>query len=372
MKRILYIHHTFRDQSPQSLLLEVAKRLNRKKYEIFACCLSEGGPYKKKLEDIGVKVANFRMKSVFDFWVIFKIIKFIKINKIDIVSTALFPADVYGRISAKLAGVPIILSTRHRFEDSKQEKNYRLLSWLDTLTMAFSTKIIAVSKTVRDYIIQWHRINPTKVVTLYNGIDTNKYKADNNGNDLLNKFNLDKNRLTIGFIGRLVEVKGLDYLLDAAAEIIKKKKKEVQFLIVGDGPLKGMLQNKTNDLGISKYIIFTGFRQNIHEILNIIDILVISSLSEALPTIILEAMASGKPVVATNVGGVPEVVVNGETGILVPPRDPDSLTEAFLELLESPEKRFMMGEKGRQRVTKQFSIEKMIRDYEEFYDSCSR
>ncbi len=370
MKKILYIHHTFRDQSPQSLLLEVAKRLNRKKYEIFACCLREGGLYEKKLDDIGVKVTNFRMRSIFDFWIIFKIIKFIKKYKIDIVSTTLFPADVYGRISAKLAGVPVILSTRHHYELSKQERNYKLFSWLDTLTMVFSTKIIAVSETVRNYIIQWHRISPTKVVTLYNGIDIEKYESNNNGNDLMNEFNLDKNRLTIGFIGRLVEVKGLDYLLDAAAEIIKKKK-EVQFLIVGDGHLKGMLQNKANDLGISKYIIFTGFRRNVHEVLGVIDILVIPSLSEALPTVILEAMASGKPVVSTNVGGVPEIVIDGETGILVPPRDPESLARAILALLQLPEKRLiMMRENGKRRVKEIFAIERMVERYEEFYDSC--
>jgi glycosyltransferase involved in cell wall biosynthesis len=268
--------------------------------------------------------------------------------------------------------VPVILSTRHRFEDSKQEKNYRLFSWLDTLTMPFATQIIAVSKTVRDYIIQWYKISPTKVVTLYNGIDIEKYKSNNNGDWFFNKFNLDKNRLTIGFIGRLVEVKGLVYLLDAAAEIIIKKKMGVQFLIVGDGPLKGMLQKKADDLGISKHIIFTGFQQNVHEIIGAIDILVISSLSEAFPTVILEAMASGKPVVATNVGGVSELVVNGENGILVPPRDIRALVEAIAELSESYDKRRIMGENGRQIVTKQFSIEKMIRDYEEFYDSCLR
>lgn len=369
MKRILYIHHTFRDQSYNLLLLNFARRINRKKYKIIVCCLREGGPYEKKFRDNGFEVKNFRMKTLFDFWVIFKLIKFIKVNKIDIVSTALFPADVYGRISAKLAGVPVILSTRHRFEDSKQEKNYRLFSWLDTLTMSFATNIIAVSEAVRNYVIRWHRINPTKVVTLYNGIDIEKYKSNKNGDCFLNKFNLDKNRLTIGFIGRLVEVKGLGYLLDAAAEIIKEKK-GVQFLIVGDGPLKGMLQKKASDLGINKHIIFTGYQQNVHEILGVIDILVISSLSEALPTVILEAMASGKPVIATNVGGISELVVNGENGILVPPRDIRALVEAIAELSESSDKRRIMGENGRQIVTKQFSIEKMIRDYEEFYDSC--
>jgi glycosyltransferase involved in cell wall biosynthesis len=369
MKRVLYIHHTFRDQSYNSLLYEFAKRVNnKKKYEIFACCLRGDGPYEKKLDDIGVQVRNFRMNNLLKFWVVFKIVQYIKDNRINIVNTASFPSDVYGRIAAKLAGVPIILSTLHRLDGHKHERIYRLFFWLDTLTMLFTTKIIAVSKIARDYLIQWHNVNPTKIVTLYNGIDTNKYKADMNGSCLLNEFNLHKNYPTVGVIGRLDKMKGIDCFLNAVAEIVKKTK-EAQFLIVGDGPLKGELKKRAYYLGILERVVFTGFRKDIPDILSIIDILVASTLSEALPTSILEGMSAGKPVVATNVGGVPEVVINGETGILIPSKDSDALAAAILELLESPEKRVMMGKKGRQHVMEHFSIENMVREYERFYDS---
>jgi glycosyltransferase involved in cell wall biosynthesis len=235
--------------------------------------------------------------------------------------------------------------------------------------MYFATKIIAVSESVRNFIIQWHRIKPARVVTLYNGIDINKYNGNNKEQNLLHEFNLQKNFVIIGFIGRLEEVKGLDYLLEAATVIVKKNK-EARFLIVGEGSQKRFLQQKAQDLGIGKYIIFPGFREDVDEILAAIDILVMPSISEAFPTAILEAMASKKPVIATTVGGVPEIVVNRETGILIPAKNIESLANAIIDLMQSSEKRSVMGLKGRERVAEHFSIERMVENYENLYDAC--
>jgi glycosyltransferase involved in cell wall biosynthesis len=333
-----------------------------------ACCLREGGPYEQMLHQIGVRVKNFNMKSLFDFRVIFKIAKFIRQNKVNIVNTAVFPADIYGRISAKLARVPIILSTMHRFEDHKQEKVYRYLFWLDRWTMTFTSKLIAVSKTVRQYLIEWHHISPTKIITLYNGIDIEKYANTVASKQLLEEFQINDNCQVVGAIGRLVPVKGLNYFLDAAA-IILQKTKNVKFLIVGDGPLKVKLQKKAKSLGVADYITFTGFRNDIPVILNIVDLYVISSLSEGLPTAVLEAASASKAVVGTNVGAIPETVIDGETGILVPPKDSRTLADGILNLLDAPEKSRIMGEKGRQRVIENFSLDKMVANYEELYDS---
>jgi glycosyltransferase involved in cell wall biosynthesis len=122
-------------------------------------------------------------------------------------------------------------------------------------------------------------------------------------------------------------------------------------------------------LGINDNVVFTGFRKDIPKILGALDIFVTPTLSEALGTAILEAMAAGKPVVATYAGSNPESVIDGVTGILVPPKDPESLAKAIFELMESPEKSRMMGEMGKQRAKEYFSIEKMVHEYEEFYDS---
>ncbi len=143
-------------------------------------------------------------------------------------------------------------------------------------------------------------------------------------------------------------------------------------LIVGDGPLREDLEELAKNLEIEHHVIFTGFRTDIPNILGFLDIFVMSSMWEGLGLSAIEAMLAGKPVVASNVDGLPEVVLDQETGILVPPGEPKVLADAICTLLDSPEKRREMGEKGRQRAIRHFNIDKMVRDYEEFYDSYIR
>ncbi len=367
--RILYIHHTFRNQSGSFLLWNIAKRIDKKKYQVFAACLREGGPYEDKLRRIGVKVKNFDLKTLVDIRIIPRLVRYIKQNNIDIVETAVFPADVYGRISARLANVPIIISTMHRVEDHKQEAIYRVLFFADTLTMALTTRIIAVSKAVKNYLISWHRVKSDKIRVIYNGIDAHKYDVNFDIKEYKRMLNLQHDIPTVAFIGRLVKLKGVNYFLEAAASILRNGKR-VQFVVVGDGPLKERLIKQAANLSISQHVHFIGFRKDIPQILSVIDILVVPSLFEGLPLTILEAMHAGKTIIATRVGGIPEAIKDGETGILVSPRDYHALTKGLLELLNDPEKRKEMGKKGKQRALQHFNVERMVKEYSNIYDEC--
>lgn len=367
--RILYIHHTFRNQSGSFLLWNLASRIDKRRYRVFAACLREGGPYERKLRDIGVKVTNFDLKTLIDFRIIFKLVHYIKKHKIDIVETAVFPSDVYGRISARLANVPIIISTMHRAEDHKQEAIYRALFFVDTFTMAFTTKIIAVSQAVKNYLISWHKMRADKIKVIYNGLDPRNYSCDVDKATLRSALGLAPEVPIVAVVGRLVKLKGIDYFLRAASAILVAGE-NVQFLVVGEGPLKGDLTKQAKILGIGRNVYFAGFREDIPEILSAIDILVVPSLWEGLPLVVLEGMLSGKPIVATRVGGIPEAVKDGKSGILVPPRDVDALRDSVLELLKNPEKRKELGERGKQRALQYFDIERMVRDYTGVYDEC--
>jgi len=368
--KILYIHHTFRNQSGSVLLWNIAKRINRKKYKIFAACLREGGPYEDKLRNIGVTVKNFDLKTLVDLRIIPRLVRYIKQNNFDIVETAVFPSDVYGRVSARLANVPVIISTMHRVEDHKQETIYRFLPFVDTVTMALTTKIIAVSGAVKNYLIRRHKIRPEKISMIYNGIDVSKYKRHVNISGFKKQFNLDPSIPIVAFIGRLVKVKGVSYFLEAAASVLRSGKK-AQFLVIGDGPLKQSLVKQTQKLGIDQHVFFIGFRKDIPRVLSFIDILVVPSLWEGLPLVVLETMSAGKPIIAAEVGGIPEAVRNGETGILVPPKNPEALTGAINDLLADPKKRKEMGDKAKQRAVQLFDVERMVKEYENLYDACT-
>ena len=146
----------------------------------------------------------------------------------------------------------------------------------------------------------------------------------------------------------------------------------IKFLIVGDGPLKAELEKLSNGLNIRQNCIFTGFRQDIPDILSAIDMLVMSSLYEGMPMVILEAMAASKPVIASKVGGIPEMVRDGETGILVPPKDVDALAEKIIVLLKNKDKARQMGLAGRRRVEEEFDVNIMVRKTEEVYQELIR
>ena len=159
----------------------------------------------------------------------------------------------------------------------------------------------------------------------------------------------DKEDLVVGMIGRLESIKGFEYFIDSAA-IISREIPQARFLIVGEGSLHDKLAVRARDLNIGDKVFFTGWREDIPEILSILDLLALASLNEAVGRVILEAGAVGKPSVATEVGGVPEIIKNNTTGILVPPRDPDAMAQAVISLLKDEAKRSEMGRAAKEWV----------------------
>ena len=232
--------------------------------------------------------------------------------------------------------------------------------------MGFANEIIAVSESVKRHIILKQRIGPKKVSVIHNGIDVDKYTGDGNSKEAKKNFGLHNDPVVVGVVGRLDKQKGIAFFLRAASEVLKVEK-HVQFLIVGEGPQRQELEKLSRKLGISGYVVFLGFIEDVPQIMSLIDIFVLPSLWEGLPISLLEAMAARKPVIATGVGGIPEVLADEVSGLLVPPKDTKALTKAILELLKDTAKREAMGEKARQRVAESFNIERMVRDYEECY-----
>ena len=218
-------------------------------------------------------------------------------------------------------------------------------------------------------MIKDHGIPTEKVVKIYNGIEIDHYlPAKERGEKIKNQFNVGEETLFIGAIGRLVWQKGFEYLIRSIPEILKTAIR-TKILIVGDGLLKNDLMALTERLSIKEYFVFTGFRNDIKKILSAIDILVVPSLLEGFPMIILEGMAMAKPIIATRIDGIKEQILDGESGILIPPRDPDAIVEAILRLSADKELSQNLGLEGRRRVENEFTVEKMISETERVYQS---
>jgi glycosyltransferase involved in cell wall biosynthesis len=199
-------------------------------------------------------------------------------------------------------------------------------------------------------------------------VDLNRF-AINEGESVRRSLGLRPRDIVVGTVGRLHPQKGQTYLLQAAPIIIKKEP-NVRFVLIGDGESRNELEAQIRNAGLEKRFSLLGFRQDVHKILHAIDIFTLPSLYEGLPNVILEAMAAGKPVVATSVDGTKELVEHEKTGLLVSPGDPDGLAEAILRLIRNRKWARRMGREAREKIQKSYSIENQIRAFEELYESC--
>lgn len=350
----------------EKMFVQFLPLFDNARYNLSVCCLKGPGALSRELEERGIEVEYLNMPRgpgflIFldSFRAVTKLVNLMKKRKIDIVHSYLFRANILCRIAAKLAGVPVVISSMRGIEVSRK---YPLL--MERLTSPLVDKFTAVSDAIRNYIIRKARIDSKKIVTIHNGIRISEAKV---APIERKEFGLGSGVAIVGVVARLAKEKGYPYLLNAARVVIKKYP-EAHFLIVGDGPQREELIKLASNLGLNDHITFTGYRRDVLSVLALFDIFALATLWEGLPIVILEAMVMAKPVVTTNVMGNPEVVVNGVTGFLVPPRDPESLAERILELLKDENLRKRMGGAGRRQIEEKFTIKKMVSETERLYE----
>lgn len=257
-------------------------------------------------------------------------------------------------LAATMARVPLISHMR----------TSRELKSRDQICAKMATKIITLTETARQRYINEQRLTAEKLVTIYNGVDMKEYNPAISGSKIRKEFGINPSSPIVGIVGRLYEGKGVECFLTAAAKVLKTHP-NVKFLIVGDGgrsSLRGHLEKQAKSLNISRDVIFTGFRMDVPEIIAALDIVVFASyLTEGLPGVIIQAMAMGKPVVASKLPSVSEMIETGKSGLLFPLRDSSSIAESLLALLEDREKALEIGRAARVRAEKLFDIQECAR-----------
>ena len=216
---------------------------------------------------------------------------------------------------------------------------------------------VAASSAIGDMLVG-DGIDPDRVVTVYEGIDLHRVQAEPAAN-IHAEFWLPTHAPVVGAVGALTQEKGHKYLIEAAALVVRDVP-DARFVVLGDGDLRAALERQVKELHLEKHVILAGFRADVLSLIRSFDVFVMSSLFEGLGTSLLDAMALAKPAVASDTGGIPEVVSHGETGLLVPPRDPQELAAAITTLLKNPEQRERMGRAGLDRVKRLFSADQMV------------
>lgn len=213
-------------------------------------------------------------------------------------------------------------------------------------------RILPVSDDIRNALSE--KLDSSKLTTVHNAIDPTEVQPSRSADEIRRSLGIEPQQLLVGSAGRMVPVKGFDVFLKAARSILDKKP-DIRFLLAGDGPLLENMKTLARQLNLSKQIDFLGFRRDLLDIMSVLDVFVISSHHEGIPTVLLEAMALQKAVVATSVGGVKEVLDTDKCGLLVPPDNPSALAEACLKVLDNARLRSDLGSAARERVTAHFS-----------------
>lgn len=273
-------------------------------------------------------------------------------------TTAILAAIIHGRSK--------LYATEHMVPP--EYKPYPFTKLIKKFIYAKLDASITVSNKNKESLIKNFGLPENKIKVIYNCIDIDHIKNYNKDivSELKHKFSISSSALVFGTVGRLHRQKGHEYLIDASKKVIENVPDSV-FLFVGTGSLRNHLIQKLKDNNISEYFRFAGYQENLPEILALIDIFVLPSISEGLPFSVLEAMAAGKPVIVTNVGGVPEIITNNVDGILVEPMDSAALASAMIILGKDAKKRNYIAEMGHKKAAEIFSLEKMISKTEEIY-----
>jgi len=345
-------------------LLIILKNLNRDLFEPAVLCFSDG-PLIELLREQGIKAWALQRERFLDYSTAKKTYRLIKENKFDLLHSH---CGQFACIIAKLAGVPYLIETRHGLYlnfDQLDKVNF-LRSLINKNKAKFVDMTITVNKIDKKILSEKFGAPENKIREVANGLDLEEIKSLKIAAQIKNELQIAPGCNIVGTVARFTEQKGLKYFVEAA-KLIKEQIPNCKFIIVGDGELKNSLIKFAQNIGIYQEIIFTGYRVDAVSILSIFDIFVLPSLWEGMPYTILEAMALKKPVVATNVFGNSEIVLNGKTGNLVSPRDSFAISKAVIALLKNKEKAKKMGENGFHRIKTDFSGKKMTEKIEHIY-----
>jgi len=370
---ILYVIDNIEFGGGERVFSQIIRGLNKERFGVFVAS-NPGGIFEKKLREVGVKIDPVQMTSRYNLGIISRLKKIIKTKDVRIVHSQGGRADFFARTAARISRVPILISSIAMLVEGYDVGTLRkgLYVLMDRKTERWVDRFIILSEASRRTLIERHKIPPEKIVKIHNGIEIEEYHPDikeekNKKAELSRELGLKSDVAVIGAIGRLVWQKGFEYLVQAIPQVIQAFP-EAKFLIVGEGPLRRSLEELSERLKIEDNTIFTGFRSDIKDILATIELLAMPSLLEGLPLVLLEGMAMAKPIVATEIDGITEVLENGETGILVPAKKPHELAEAIIEILKNKTKADLLGRNARKIVEEKFSVKRMVEQTELVYE----
>lgn len=348
-------------------ILNLATAFDPKLVEVSVCCLF-AEPFLRVAREAGIRTHAVPMRHKLDLGILTKLKDLIVSENIDIVHTHGVRANLVGRLAARLAGVETVVTTVHSLlvQDYPDWFSRVANMFIERASRGLTTHFIAVSGGLQKALIQ-QGISQQKITVVYNGLNPESFREEGGtAGSWREKAGFPPGIQLAAVVGRLHPVKGHRQFLKSAAEVLKERK-DVHFLVVGTGPERDRLEEYTRKLGISEHVTFTGFISDVSELMPDLNLLIVPSLWEGFGLTALEAMAVGVPVVATSVGGLPEIVEHCTTGLLVPPADEAGLTRGIIWMLDHPQEAVEMAAAAKNMVEQKFTARAMAKKTEELY-----
>ncbi len=364
---IMHVLHHMKMGGAEHVVYDMVQALDKDKFDVSICCLDSLGILGEELISKGYKVFVLNRKPGIDFKVSFKLARLYKELNIDIVHSHQYTPYFYAANAAILRRVKLIFLEHGRHQPDKVRIKRVIYNFF---LRPFTNVIVTNSIALKEALIKYEKMPVNAIEVIPNGVKLKEFdiifQIDRDSKRA--ELGLGKDDIVAGMVARLHPIKDHFTLVKAFKKVVQQEPK-AKLLIAGTGELYSEIEKLINKLMLQNSVKLLGYYEDLFGFLRSLDIFVLASISESAPISILEAMATGLPVVATDVGGVREMVIDNETGILVPPKDVDALAEALLNIIKDPIKRKKMSNMGRKRVEEVYSFEDMIHKYEQLYMS---
>ena len=367
MLKILQLIPTLDRSGAEKQMVLLAKGLPRDRFRVEVAALTRLGPLEADLRKADIPVSLIGKPLKIDPFSLARLTRFLKERKFDVVQTWVFAANSYGRVAARAAGTPVVVTAEMAVDLWKTRGHLaidrRLASWSDM--------VVGNSKAVVDFYRD-AGLPDSRLVMIPSGIEPgDPPEIDTDRAAVRAEFGWPADAPLVLFAGRLMPQKGVDDLI-AALDILQHVRPQLKTLIAGAGPQRSELEETAHAFQLDDKVKFLGHREDVPRLLAASDLLVLPSLYEGMPNIVLEAMRHRKPVVATAAPGTTEVVVDGETGLLVPVKNFQGLARAIRQMIDDPELSRKFGEAGRARVELEFGVDRMVTRFAELYETIAR
>lgn len=371
--RVLHLLNSFEIGGTERQAVELLKRLDPARFEVQVAALHIRGPFFREIAGRYPTVQEFPLNSFYNVNAarqVTRLARWLRRERVALLHTHDFYAGLLGVVAARLAHSQCIAAQRHLSLSDR-----RVHEWGTQLIHRLADCLLVNSEAIRDFLVESYAVPPDKIALIRNGLlvsDSEAPQSDAQAraqahDRLCRELRLNRDARLIGMVARLHPVKGHRYLIEAAVRVVHAFP-QAHFLLVGSGALRDEIEIQAVQLGVSQHVHVLGDRPDAAQLVGDFEVAVLASLQEGLPNAVMEAQAAGTPVVATAVGGIPELIRDGETGYLVQPADAESLANGILHVLKAPDEAQAVGARARAFVRQTFGMQQMVERVEALYD----